>query len=165
MIFASALLATRALLSPTKKRTLFSRLPLSEPTIRWFWFCLSRFQNSRISCFCALYRSENSRTSCSCDIVWEMMFSRMTNRKKNEECWEMTFWTKMNCFFWAEDERETRRKKFLIISRIKKISQRHETNEKQDEIIFRWARSERRIWFFCEKKESRFFSEEEKKSK
>jgi hypothetical protein len=33
MIFASALLVIRALLSPTKKRTLFSRLPLSEPTI------------------------------------------------------------------------------------------------------------------------------------
>jgi hypothetical protein len=34
MIFARSLLVTRALLSPTKKRTLFSRLPLSEPTIR-----------------------------------------------------------------------------------------------------------------------------------
>jgi hypothetical protein len=33
MIFARSLLVTRALLSPTKKRTLFSRLSLSEPTI------------------------------------------------------------------------------------------------------------------------------------
>jgi hypothetical protein len=33
MILANSLLATEALVSPTKKRTLFSRLPLSEPTI------------------------------------------------------------------------------------------------------------------------------------
>jgi hypothetical protein len=33
MIFTTSLLATTSLLSPTKKRTLFSRLPLSEPTI------------------------------------------------------------------------------------------------------------------------------------
>ncbi len=33
MVWWSAVLATSAPLSPTKKRTLFSRLPLSEPTI------------------------------------------------------------------------------------------------------------------------------------
>jgi hypothetical protein len=33
MIWTGTLLATGTLLSPTKKRTLFSRLPLSEPTI------------------------------------------------------------------------------------------------------------------------------------
>ncbi len=36
MVFTTSLLATTSLLSPTKKRTLFSRLPLSEPTINAF---------------------------------------------------------------------------------------------------------------------------------
>jgi hypothetical protein len=34
MIWRSAVLVTSAPLSPTKKRTLFSRLSLSEPTIK-----------------------------------------------------------------------------------------------------------------------------------
>jgi hypothetical protein len=36
MIFASAPLVISASLSSTKKRTLFSRLPLSEPTISYY---------------------------------------------------------------------------------------------------------------------------------
>jgi hypothetical protein len=60
-------------------------------------------------------------------------------------------------------------KEVLIISRIKKISQRHETNEKQDEMIFSRARNERKRSDFSEldarKKNRGFLSEEERKSK
>jgi hypothetical protein len=52
---------------------------------------------------------------------------------------------------------------------IKKISQRHETNEKQGGMIFSWARSERKESVFsgldARKKDRGFLSEEEKKSR
>jgi hypothetical protein len=57
MIFASSLLVTRALLFPTKKRTLFSQLSLSEPTIithtkkHWARSVISRSIISESSCY------------------------------------------------------------------------------------------------------------------
>jgi hypothetical protein len=45
------------------------------------------------------------------------------------------------------------------------ISQRHEANEKQDGVIFSWARSGRKDLIFLRKKNRDFFSEEEKKSR
>jgi hypothetical protein len=84
-------------------------------------------------------------------------FERFDERSKNEMNW--------NRFFWTRSERETRRMKFLILSRIsrkKMIFQRHETNEKRDERISSWARSERKesdwIFLFCIRKEKLMLS-------
>jgi hypothetical protein len=67
MIWPSAVLVTSAPLSPTKKRTLFSRLSLSESTISLFLFlAFARRRTSKISTFekaskSSHFRSDNKR--------------------------------------------------------------------------------------------------------
>ncbi len=69
MIFASAPLATSAPLSPTKKRTLFSRLPLSESTISLFFISWtdSIFKISHSDC--AIDSSTNAYSMTSMFII------------------------------------------------------------------------------------------------
>jgi hypothetical protein len=73
---------------------------------------------------------------------------------------------RISSFSGHEAERSAKNEEVLDNQKnIKMISQRHEANEKQGEMIFSWARSGRKDLVFLRKKNRGFFSEEEKKSK